>query len=177
MLPTPDAVTAATPMTAIQDAADPHVTPLAELVLGTTNGSLGETSAIACLIGGLYLLIRRTAAWQIPAGMLAAAAVCGVLTNNQPQPGWTILHQLSGGALLFGAFFIATDPVSSPLTPKGRWIYGIGAGLLVVLMRYLSAYPEGVMFSVLLMNSLVPLINRWTIPRPWGGRVGEAARG
>ena len=74
------------------------------------------------------------------------------------------------GALLFGAFFIATDPVSSPLTPKGKFIFGIGVGAIIMLLRLFSGYPEGVMFAVLLMNALTPLINRWTIPRPLGAR-------
>ncbi|NLW85340.1 MAG: RnfABCDGE type electron transport complex subunit D, partial [Planctomycetes bacterium] len=88
---------------------------------------------------------------------------------------WTVAHHLLGGAVLFGAFFIATDPVSSPLTPKGRFIFGAGVGALAMLMRSLSAYPEGVMFSVLLMNALTPLINRWTIPVPVGGPVPKPA--
>jgi electron transport complex protein RnfD len=182
-----DALTRATPMTEWH--VNRKVTPLWRLVRGDTNGSLGETSAIACLLGGLYLLVRRTAAWRIPAGMLAAATVCSLLatraasvellslavTGRFAEAGrllaaqWTVLHDLAGGALLFGAFFIATDPVSSPLTPRGRWAFGIGAGALVMLIRTFSRYPEGVMFSVLLMNAVSPLINRWTIPRPVGG--------
>ena len=86
-----------------------------------------------------------------------------------PDTGWTVFHHLFGGALLFGAFFIATDPVSSPLTAKGKWIFGIGIGVLVMVLRYFSGYPEGIMFAVLLMNAVTPLINRWTIPRPFGG--------
>ena len=183
------AITRATPMTALQ--MDNEVAPLWTLAVGNTNGSLGETSAIACLLGGLYLLIRRTAAWQIPVAMLATAGVVALLTTRTSSMAmisllvgghwaalgdllreqWTLLHHLAGGALLFGALFIATDPVTSPLTPKGRWIFGAGVGLLVMLLRTLSAYPEGVMFAVLLMNALVPLINRSTIPRPVGGPV------
>ena len=84
-----------------------------------------------------------------------------------------MLHHLLGGALMLGAFFIATDPVTSPLTPKGKFIFGVGIGALVMLMRAYSGYPEGVMFSVLLMNSIVPLINRATVPRPVGGPVPQ----
>jgi len=79
------------------------------------------------------------------------------------------VHQLVAGALLFGALFIATDPVTSPLTSKGKWIFGFGIGFFVVLIRLFSSYPEGVMFAVLVMNSAVPMLNRWTIPRPLGG--------
>ena len=82
----------------------------------------------------------------------------------------SVLHHLLGGSLLFGAFFIATDPVTSPLTPKGKLIFGIGVGAFIMLLRIFSGYPEGVMFAVLLMNGVTPLINRWTIPRPLGAK-------
>ena len=165
---TVDAVTKATPLTLAKEGG--IGTPLWELFIGTTNGSLGETSAIACLIGGLYLCLRRTASWQIPVGVIAAVAVlAGINDIFGPVGPWDTAHHLMGGALLFGAFFIATDPVSSPLTPKGKLIFGIGLGLLVMIMRLGSRLPEGVMFSVLLMNAVVPLINRWTVPRPVGG--------
>jgi len=120
----------------------------------------------------LYLCIRRTASWEIPLGVIGSAAVIGGIVNVMNTGAeWTVAHHLAGGALLFGAFFIATDPVTSPLTPKGKFIFGVGLGALVMLIRSLSGYPEGMMFSVLLMNALVPLINRWTIPKPVGGPV------
>jgi electron transport complex protein RnfD len=146
------------------------VTPL---LLGNVNGSLGETSALALLIGGLYLCFRRTAAWEIPVGVLTTALLLAQLSY------WAGLTPLDGlrhvltGAVLLGAFFIATDPVSSPLTPKGKLLFGIGVGALTVLIRVFSGYSEGVMFAVLLMNTTVPLINRWTIPTPLGGPVPE----
>lgn len=162
-----DAITQATPMDAFKQAG--IVTPVSDLFWGLTNGSLGETSALACIIGGLYLCIRRTASWEIPAGVIAAVAVLGGIANVvNPGSGWTVLHHLLGGAVLFGAFFIATDPVSSPLTPKGKFIFGAGVGAFIMLLRLFSGYPEGVMFAVLLMNGVTPLINRWTIPQPLG---------
>ncbi len=164
-----DAISQATPMNAYKMGG--VITPLADLFWGTTNGSLGETSALACLLGGLYLLVRRTASWEIPAGLLLSVAAIGGLAHlTGPADGWTVLHHLLGGSVLFGAFFIATDPVTSPLTPKGKWIFGAGAGALIMVLRLFSGYPEGVMFAVLLMNALTPLINRWTIPRPFGGK-------
>ena len=163
-------ITQATPMTAFQQ--EKKVALLSDLFWGTTNGSLGETSAIACLIGGLYLCLRRTASWEIPAAaILTAVAIGGAIQLTSPGSPWTVLHDLCGGALLLGAFFIATDPVTSPLTPRGKVVFGIGIGALVMMMRRVSSYPEGVMFSVLIMNAFTPLINRWTIPRPVGGRV------
>ena len=191
-----DAVTEPTPMTAAKELAkrrqaeaggkarpaatkprpaeEAKLFELRRLFLGNTNGSLGETSALACLIGGLFLLIRRTASWQIPAGvLLAVIVIAGLGQILDPGAPLTTLHHLLGGALLFGAFFIATDLVTSPLTPKGKFIFGLGVGVLVMLIRKLSNYPEGVMFAVLVMNAVVPLINRWTVPRPVGGLVPQ----
>ena len=143
------------------------------LLAGWVNGSPGETSALAILLGGAYLCFRRVAAWQIPAGILLTALVFAALGSWAGLTPLEPLQQLSSGALLFGAFFIATDPVTSPLTPLGKFIFGVGIGFVVVVIRLLSGYPEGVMFAVLLMNAVVPLINRWTIPRPLGGPLPE----
>jgi electron transport complex protein RnfD len=163
-----DAITQATPLNAFKQAG--IVTSLSDLFWGVTNGSLGETSAVACLVGGLYLCIRQTASWEIPAGiLLTVTLLAGIQNLVNLQAEWTVLHHIFGGSLLFGAFFIATDPVSSPLTPRGKFIFGIGVGAFVLLLRIFSGYPEGVMFAVLLMNAVTPLINSWTIPRQFGG--------
>ena len=161
-----DVLTQATPMDAFKQAG--VIASLSELFWGMTNGSLGETSAFACIIGGLYLCIRRTASWEIPAGVLLSVLILGGITDLITCNQWTVVHHIFGGALLFGAFFIATDPVTSPLTPKGKFIFGLGVGAFVMLIRIFSGYPEGVMFAVLLMNALTPLINRWTVPEPLG---------
>lgn len=144
------------------------------LFLGTVNGSLGETSAFAMLLGGIYLCWRRSAAWQVPVSVIASAFVLAAAANAIGLTPFTGLQHLLSGSLLMGAFFIATDPVTSPITPRGRWIFGIGVGVLVMLIRLFSGYPEGVMFAVLLMNAAVPLLNRWTIPVPLGGRAARA---
>jgi len=161
-----------------QDGDDESPVAVSRLFLGNVNGSIGEVSTLACLIGGLYLCWRRTAAWQIPAGVLIAAVATAALAHlGGGGAGLSMAdfvgYHLFGGALMFGAFFIATDPVSSPITPKGRWIFGVGLGLFIMLFRTMSVFPEGVMFAVLMMNALVPLINRWTIPTPVGGPVPE----
>jgi electron transport complex protein RnfD len=162
-----DAISQATPMNAFKQAG--ILAPVPQLFWGLTNGSLGETSAVACLIGGIYLCVRRTASWEIPVAMIATVIVIASIPDLAGYHGGRlIMHHVLGGALLFGAFFIATDPVGSPLTPKGKTIFGIGAGALVMLLRLYSGYPEGVMFAVLLMNAVTPLINRWTIPRTLG---------
>ena len=128
---------------------------------------------VALLIGGLFLCVRRTASWEIPAGVLLATWSLAELfhwAGSTPLDG---LQHLLGGAAMLGAFFIATDPVTSPLTPKGKFLFGAGIGLLMVLIRIFSGYSEGLMFAVLLMNAVVPLINRWTIPTPLGGLVPQ----
>jgi Na+-translocating ferredoxin:NAD+ oxidoreductase subunit D len=170
-------LTQATPMTMQQqvdkgEIAVSELPSLWDLFLGKCGGSLGEISALACLVGGLYLLVRRTAAWEIPAGVFGAVIVICLIMNVFGSS-INLMHQLLGGALMFGAFFIATDPVSSPLTLKGRMIFGVGVGAMVMCIRLLSNYPEGVMFAVLLMNAVVPLINRATVPTPLGGLVPE----
>jgi electron transport complex protein RnfD len=163
-----DAMTGATPLTALKQAG--ATVPLNDMFWGFTNGSVGETSALLCLIGGIYLCVRRTACWEIPAGIFISVLVlAGIADLVGPCSGYLVLHHFLGGSLLFGAFFIATDPVTSPVTPKGRLVFGVGIGFLIMIIRLFSGYPEGVMFAVLLMNALAPLINRWTIPKTLGG--------
>lgn len=163
-----DALTQATPLTAFKQSG--VVSPLSALFLGNVNGSLGETSVPACLLGSIYLCLRRAVSWEIPAGiLLSVLGIAGAVNLLNPGAAWTVLHHLAGGSLMIGAFYIATDPVTSPLTSRGKWIYGAGIGAVVMLLRYFSGYPEGVMFAVLLMNAATPLINRWNIPRPFGG--------
>jgi len=138
---------------------------------GEVGGSLGETSVIALLMGGLYLLIRRTINFHIPLAVLASAFVFATIaylidSYAYVQP---FFHLCSGGLLLC-AFFIATDPVTSPLTRRGMWIFGIGVGTITMLIRIVGEYPEGVMFSILLMNAVTPLIDRLCKRIPMGGK-------
>ena len=137
---------------------------------------LGAVSTIGYgLWKGFWPLLVFRALWGVAWALLAVAVVAGAMNLANLDAPWGVLHHLLGGALLFGAFFIATDPVTSPLTPLGKFLFGIGIGLAVVVIRLFSGYPEGVMFAVLLMNAAVPLINRWTIPRPVGGPVPQRA--
>jgi electron transport complex protein RnfD len=138
---------------------------------GTVGGCLGETSSLAVLLGGIYLLLRRTISIHIPLAVLVSAFVfAGIayLINRDAymQP---FFHLTSGG-LLLGAFFIATDPVTAPLTRRGMWLFGIGVGTITMLIRIVGEYPEGVMFSVLLMNAVTPLIDRLCKRVPAGGK-------
>jgi len=138
---------------------------------GEVGGSLGETSVIALLIGGLYLLIRRTINFHIPLAVLVSAFIFATIaywkdSYSYVQP---FFHLCSGGLLLC-AFFIATDPVTAPLTRRGMWIFGIGVGTITMLIRIVGEYPEGVMFSILLMNAVTPLIDRLCKRIPAGGK-------
>lgn len=133
-----------------------------ELFIGHVGGSLGETSAFALLIGASYLIYKGYINWRIPFGMIGSVFVITLILGHDP-----IFHLLSGG-LILGAFYMATDMVTSPITKKGRWIFGIGAGIIVVIIRLWGGYPEGVLYSILLMNTTVPLLNRYTRPRSLG---------
>ena len=138
---------------------------------GGVSGCLGETSALALLIGGAYLLIRRTITFHIPAAVLIASAAFAGISNlispeNYADP---VFHLFSGGMLIC-AFFIATDPVTAPLSAKGMWIFGAGVGALIMLIRLVGEYPEGVMYAVLIMNAITPLIYRACKLVPAGGK-------
>lgn len=155
-----DAVTAATPL--ILGAGR---TSIPDLFFGSVAGSLGETSALAILIGGIFLFYKGVLDYRIPLGIFLAVAVVSLLTGADP------LFHLLAGSVLFGAVFMATDPVTSPVTSAGRWIFGIGVGLIIMLIRIWGSYPDGVTFAILLMNAVTPLLNRWTRPRIYGQGV------
>jgi Na+-translocating ferredoxin:NAD+ oxidoreductase subunit D len=139
-----------------------------ELFSGNIPGSLGETSALALLAGGLYLLWRRVIDWHIPVTFVGTVFVLTwLLGPNGFGSGDPLAHILSGG-LMLGAFFMATDYVTSPVTPRGRLVMGLGCGLLTVLIRLYGAYPEGVSYAILIMNVATPLIDRWVTPRKFG---------
>jgi electron transport complex protein RnfD len=140
-------------------------------ITGEVGGCLGETCVIALLIGGLYLLVRGTIGVHIPLAVLLSAFVFAGITYliNSYAYVQPFFHLTSGG-LLLGAFFIATDPVTAPLTVRGKWIYGAGIGALTMLIRIFGEYPEGVMYAVLLMNAVTPLIDRFCKPVPAGGK-------
>ena len=143
-----------------------------DLLLGSTGGSLGEMSAIAILLGGLYLLYRKVITWHIPVTLLATmAAFTGIFWLINPESyASPLIHILSGGALL-GAFFMATDLVTSPMTKKGMIIFAIGIAVITVIIRYYGAYPEGISFAILIMNAFVPLINTYFKPRRFGSKI------
>ncbi|MBQ2999125.1 MAG: RnfABCDGE type electron transport complex subunit D [Clostridia bacterium] len=152
-----DAVSSATPLSG-------GVMPsMTELFLGKHGGSLGETCALAILLGGVYLLVRRVISWHTPVVFVATVALLTFLLGENAAE-----HVLTGG-LLLGAFFMATDYTTTPSTKWGKVIFGVGCGLITVLIRVFGNYPEGVSFAILFMNILTPYIEIWTRRRPLGG--------
>jgi len=137
--------------------------PYMNALLGKMGGTIGETSAIAILLGGIYLIYRGQIQWEVPVVIIGTVMAGAFLFGGDP-----IMHMLSGG-LFLGAFFMATDMVTSPYTKKGQIIFAFGIGVLVTLIRFKGGYPEGMAYSILIMNGVVPIINRYTKPKMFGG--------
>ena len=159
-----DSASGATPLTDLDNGVVPN---LMDLLLGKNGGAIGETCALALIIGGVYLLVRKVISWHIPVAFIGTAFLFTLLVeggNFEMALAWT----LSGG-LLIGAFFMATDYVTSPSTAKGKIIFGIGAGVITVLIRFWGAYPEGVSFAILLMNIVNPFIDGKCTRKLFGG--------
>lgn len=145
------------------------LTPLEDLFWGNIGGCLGETSAAALLLGALLLLYKKAIDWRIPAGViLGLCSFTGIFWFSAPDKYASPLFHVLAGGLLLGAFYMATDMVTSPLVPKGTWVYALGIGLMVGLIRLFGGFPEGVMYSILFMNTFVPLLNRLFRPRILG---------
>ncbi|MDR2907754.1 MAG: RnfABCDGE type electron transport complex subunit D [Bacteroidales bacterium] len=147
----------------------PLVPDYAQMLIGARGGSLGEVSAIAIMLGGLYMLWKKIITWHIPVTFIGSAFVFAFILNaiNPDLFINPFVHILSGG-LMLGAVFMATDMVTSPMSPKGQLLFGLGCGLLTITIRVWGAYPEGVSFAILIMNAFVPLINRGFKPRVFG---------
>ncbi len=176
-----DAVGGATPLAAMGAVYDPSKSPFIPQGIAGSNyyrplffanpwGCMGEVSALLLILGGLYLVITRIIDWRIPVAYVGTVAVLTIITGRDP-----LFYMLSGG-LLLGAIYMATDYTTSPLARRGKLVYGLGLGLITWLLRFWSNYPEGVMFSILFMNGLVPLIDRYIQPRKYGkpARAEEA---
>ncbi|OEU77106.1 MAG: electron transporter RnfD [Desulfuromonadales bacterium C00003093] len=171
-----DAVTAATPLGEMKTAVmltgklpEMATSGFGSYFLGNMAGSLGEVSALALLLGGFFLLFKKVISWHIPISFIGTVLIIGGIfrlldPSKYPNP---LFHLITGG-LILGAFFMATDMVTSPVTDKGMLIFGFGCGLLTVLIRLFGGYPEGVSFAILLMNACTPLIDRYTRPKIYG---------
>ncbi|MBU1704562.1 MAG: RnfABCDGE type electron transport complex subunit D [Nanoarchaeota archaeon] len=158
-----DGVTGATPLGMLKEAGVATVSYF-DLFIGNIGGCIGETSALAIILGGAFLLYKRIIDWRIPTLYIGTSALIAVIFGRNP-----LFHVLSGG-LLLGAFFMATDYVTTPITKNGKLLFGFGCGFLTMAIRLWGGYPEGVMFSILLMNAFTPLIDRWTRPVQFGGK-------
>ncbi len=178
-----DAVTGATPLGVMKEGIDKgdavsdimsQIPSHMEMFYGHMGGSMGEIAALALLIGFAYLLIRKVITWHIPVSIIATITVfTGILWLINPEANADpVFHILTGGVLL-GAIYMATDYVTSPMSVKGMWIYGIGIGVITVLIRVFGAYPEGVSFAILIMNAFVPLINIYLKPKRFGEEVNN----
>ncbi len=172
----PDAVASATPLVALKSGALPE-TPLFDMVLGNRGGSMGEVSVVLLAAGFLYLLIRGIVNWRIPAAYIGVFAILCLLFPQVGNAGLMYtLYELCSGGLLLGAFFMATDYATSPLTPWGKIIFGAGCGALTFFIRVFGGYPEGASFAILIMNLLVPYLDEWTRPRYVGEKKPEKAK-
>lgn len=165
--PATDALSAATPLALLKEGSYSEMPSMLDSFIGTVSGSMGEISAAALLLGGLYLLFRKVITWEIPV-LFIGTIFLGSLVAYGFDFQVALLAVLSGGVFL-GGFFMATDYATTPIHFTGRMVFAVGAGLLTVLIRRVGAYPEGVMFAILLMNAFTPAIEKFTAPKVFGG--------
>lgn len=163
-----DIVASATPLADLKNGQTPDV-DLIDMFMGNIGGSIGEVSAAALLLGGLYLLYKGTIKWHIPVSYMATVAVLTFMFPQTPETFQFVAYELLGGGLILGALFMATDYVTSPVTPRGRIIFGIGCGVITVVIRYFGQYAEGVSFAIMIMNLLVWYLDMYTRPARFGG--------
>lgn len=172
-IPGVDGMTTATPL-ALLKAGENELPSLMNAFIGNIGGSLGETSALALLLGAAYLLYRKVISWRIP---FAFVSVVFLMTWLLKGEGLSVaVYSVFLGGLILGAFFMATDYSSSPMTPKGKLIMGVGCGVLTVVIRLYGGYPEGVTYAILIMNMIVPLIDKYTMPRVFGEETKQWAK-
>ena len=177
ILSTADAVTAATPLAAMhQGYIDPAAGSVLDMFLGNVGGCIGETSALLLLVGFVYLLARKVITARIPLAYIGTVAVLAFLFPMGNDRITWMAAQLFGGGLMLGAIFMATDYVTSPITKLGQVVYGIGCGILTIVIRYFGGYNEGVSYAILIMNCCVVLLDRIGRPTKFGAPKKEAAK-
>ena len=175
---TADVVSTATPMAILKGSAEGDLPSVMSVFLGVTGGSMGEVSAVLLLVGGIYLLVRKVITIQIPASYILTVAVLAAIF---PAEGYGhleyMLYAIFGGGLMLGAIFMATDYSTTPVSKKGQIVFGIGCGLLTTMIRFFGGYPEGVCYSILLMNTTVWLIDKYTRPTKFGALAKQKKEG
>lgn len=174
-----DAVSMATPLSVLKGTSEGYIPMVQTAFFGVTAGSIGETSALLLILGGLYLAVRKVISLRIPLIYILTFGVLTFFFGKNPdlemmsQIEFTLIHIFSGG-LMIGAFFMATDYTTTPVTKKGHIIFAVGCGILTFVIRRFGGYPEGVSFAILLMNIVTPLIDRYTVPKKFGEVRGNA---
>lgn len=164
-----DMVTTATPLYLMRQ--KETLPTLWDMFVGNIGGCIGETSALMLILGGIYLIARKVISPRIPLSFLLTVAALTFIFPKTPEATDWMLYQLLAGGLMLGAFFMATDYVTSPVTPRGQIIFGVGCGLITVFIRYFGSYPEGVSYGIMIMNLLVWVIDKYTFPKKFGGGV------
>ncbi len=175
-----DGLTTATPLGIIKEGISSGI-PVSEIsqqlpsstdmLLGQMSGSLGEISALLLILGGVYMLFKRVITWHIPVSVVGTvAAIAALFWLIDPQNYVNPLYHILTGGLMLGAIYMATDMVTSPMTPKGQLIFGAGIGIITISIRMFGAYPEGISFAILIMNAFTPLINNYVKPKRFGGK-------
>jgi len=161
-----DAVVSATPLAILKGTAvGMDLPPLFDMFIGKIPGCMGETSALLLVIGGIYLIYRKVISWRIPVTYIGVVAILALITEGSLE---LMAYHIFGGGLMLGAFFMATDYASSPTSPKGQFVYAALAGCLTMLIRQLGGYPEGVSYSILLVNLVAPLLDKYMAPKVFG---------
>ncbi|MBR6918457.1 MAG: RnfABCDGE type electron transport complex subunit D [Clostridia bacterium] len=169
--PGADITASATPLTSLH-AGEVPTNSRYDLFIGNVGGCIGEVSALFLIIGGIYLLARRVISWQTPVAYIGVVALAGLLFPRIPgEPVQSMLTEVLSGGVIFCAIFMATDYATTPVAPWGKVIFGVGCGVITVLIRYFGAYSEGASFSILIMNLLVWYIDKLTLPKPFGGKT------
>jgi len=174
-----DGITSATPLGLIKEGVS-NGTPISEIsgnlpstidmLFGNIGGSLGEISALLLILGGLYMLWKKVITWHIPVSVIGTVAlIAAIFWLVNPETYINPVYHILTGGLMLGAIFMATDMVSSPMTPKGQIIFGVGIGIITISIRLFGAYPEGISFAILIMNAVTPLINNYVKPKRFGG--------
>ena len=169
-----DGVASATPLHHMVMPALPEES-LGQMFMGNIGGTIGEVCTLALLVGGIYLIVKGIISVRIPASYLGTVAALTLIFSKGDNAVLWMLYSLLGGGVVLGALFMATDYATSPVTPKGQIIYGIGCGVLTVIFRYFGLFPEGVTYAILLMNACAWAIDRYCAPRRFGTKKGEAA--
>ena len=174
----PDLVASATPLEILNGEGAGELPSLLDMLLGNRAGSIGEACVLALIAGFVYLVVRRVIHWETPAILIGTVFLLSLIVKaatGADDPFRAALYEILSGGLFLGAIFMATDYVTTPITRTGKMLFAVGAGIITVLIRFWGSYPEGVSFSILIMNILSPYLEKWTTKRPLGAAKPQKA--